>query len=254
MKRLLAVALVGLLVVAAGCGMTSPEAQQASQKQQPTTTTASAENPHAQLTAQAPSKEDYPPGFSKSGIENATEAYRGHLAALREGTFQVIYLVNESRSKGTRLAITNGSGPDREWLTSMGLQNVGPQRWIYRDGNTRYIRNSTGHGSANVSATQSPYRLTDGTFDGRSLDEILSRMEISKPQLRTTKNSTYILYWVQGYGDHNVSGGHVLVYPDGQIRFIYIRYEGGTLQYRSTVSPRVTVSEPPWVANASTAG
>ncbi|MFB6152891.1 MAG: hypothetical protein ABEJ27_01425 [Halodesulfurarchaeum sp.] len=253
MKRLLAVALVGLLVVTAGCGMTSQKAEQARQNQQPTTTTASEGNPHQQLSGKTPSSEDYPAGFSKSGVEKASRAFKGHLSVLRQNSFQIIYRLNKSGGGGTRLAITNGSGPDQQWLTVMGPL-TGPQRWIYRDGDQRFVRNKTGNATANISITESQFRLTDGTFDGRSLRDILSKIELSNPKLMTSKNSTYIFYAVEGYGEYNVSGGHALIYPNGRISFIYIRYDGGRIRYESFISPKITVSEPPWVANASTSG
>ena len=247
MKRLLVLAVVGLLVVGAGCAMTSPEADQARQTdtQTPTTTTESQSNPHGT----EPVGDKLPDGFTEDGIQDVSLAYEQHMAILESSSFHLTYLENSSNTDGTLQAITNGSGPDQRWHTMIGTRNGPVTEEIYQDGDTRYVKQTAADGLRSVENTTESYVLTDGVVGNESLEDILSRMEVSSPRAMTQDNTTFIFYKVDKFGDTEISGGHLVILPDGQIRIIYLKFDNTEIAY-TAVNKSVTVQEPSWVGSS----
>lgn len=244
MKRLLVLVVVGLLVVGAGCAMTSPEADQARQtEQQPTpTSTASQENPHGS----APVGDSLPDGYTEDGIQDVSLAYEQHMAILKTDSFHLTYLENSSETEGTLQAVTNGTGPEQRWHTTIGTRNGGITTEIYQDGDTRYVKETASDGLTSVESTSQSYTLTDGVVGNDSLESILSQMSVSSPRAMTQGNATFIFYKVDSLGDTSVTGGHLVVLPNGQIRIIYLKYGNTEIAY-TAVNGSTPVQEPSWV-------
>lgn len=248
MKRLLVLAVVGLLVVGAGCAMTSPEADQARQTdtQTPTTTSGSQSNPHGS----EPVGDKLPDGYTEDGIQDVSLAYEQHMAVLESSSFHLTYLENSSNTDGTLQAITNGSGPDQRWHATIGTRNGPITEEIYQDGDTRYVRQTAPDGLKSVENTTESYVLTDGVVGNESLENVLSKLEVSSPRAMTQGNSTFVFYKVDAYGDTSVSGGHLVILPNGQIRIIYLKFDNTEIAY-TAVNKSVTVQEPGWIDSSA---
>lgn len=244
MKRLLVLAVVGLLVVTAGCAMTSPEADQARKTSQTTTTTASGTqgNPHGT----APAGDLLPEGYAEDGIEDPALAYEQHMAILEADSFHLTYLENSSETDGTLQAITNGSGPDQTWLTTIGTRTGPVTKAVYQDGDTRYVKTVAADGLRSVESTDHPYETTDGVVGNGSLEGILAELSVSSPRAMNQGNTTFIFYKVDKLGDQSLSGGHLVILPNGQIRIIYLKYDDTEIAY-TAVNSSVAVEQPEWV-------
>lgn len=254
MKRLLAIALVGLLVVSAGCGMTSPEADQAREGQQTTTTTApTTDSGESNPSETTPIQAVLPDGYSKSGIENPSVAYEQHEAVLANNSFQLTYLHNDSSgaTPQTRMAITNGSGPAEKWHTTIGLRTGPISAEIYQAGDTRYEQRISDNGTVTATSTSEPFAIPDGALDNESVVGLLEKMTVSSPRTMTRGNTTFVFYKVDQLGSTPVEGGHLVVMPSGQIRIIYLKYHSTEIAYTSTVGGDVSIEQPAWVQNAT---
>lgn len=253
MKRLLAIALVGVLIVSAGCGMTSPEADQAREGQQttamPTTAASDGSNPSETTPIQA----ILPDGYSESGITNASLAYQQHQAVLSNNSFQLTYLRNASdgETSQTRSAVTNGSGPETRWQTTIGLQSGPVSRVVYQDGDTRYEKDILENGTTLTTSQTQSFEMPDGTLGNETVSDLLEGMEVSSPRAMNRGNTTFIFYQVDGIDSTSVEGGHLVVMPSGQIRIIYLKYHGTEIAYTTSVSEDVDVQEPSWIQNAT---
>ncbi len=249
MKRLLALLVVGLLVVGAGCAMTSPAADEARQSQSTTTaqTTTSGSNPHDT----APVGAMLPDGYAQEGITDASLAYQQHLAVLKNGSYHITYLKNASAldDPGVLQVVTNGSGPDQRWLTQVGTKQGPTTEAVYQDGNTQY--RTTFEDDSGVNQSETAYEIRDGVYGNQTLADILSKMEVSSPRSMNRGNTTFIFYSVDAYDGSPVQGGHLVIYPSGQVRIVYLKYDGQELAYTTTVNDSITVQEPDWVGSDS---
>ena len=253
MKRLLAIALVGVLIVSAGCGMTSPEADQARNGQQTTTMSTTAASDGSNPSETAPIQAILPDGYSESGITNATLAYQQHQAYLSNNSFQLTYLRNDTEdgASQTQMAVTNGSGPEDRWRTTIGLKTGPVSQDIYQDGDTRYEKAVLENGTTVTTSRTEAFEMPEGTLGNETVVDLLEGMEVSSPQAMTRGNTTFIFYQVDGFDSTNVEGGHLVVMPSGQIRIIYIKYHGTEIAYTTSVSEDIDVQEPQWIQNAT---
>lgn len=249
MKRLLALVVVGLLVVGAGCAMTSPAADEARQTQATTTaqTTTSGSNPHDTVPVGAM----LPDGYSQNGITDAALAYQQHLAVLENGSYHITYLQNASSldDPGVLQVLTNGSGPDQRWHTQIGTKQGPTTEAIYQDGATQYRKSFEDDSS--VIRSETAYQVTDGVPGNQTLSDILSKMEVSSPRSMSRDNNTFIFYSVDSYDGSPVQGGHLVIYPNGQVRIVYLKFDGQELAYTTSVDDSISVQEPDWVGSDS---
>jgi hypothetical protein len=242
MKRLLVLAVVGLLVVSAGCGMTSQAADEARENQNtPTTTTQTTSNPHDT----APIGAMLPEGYSMEGIENVSLAYQQHRESLHNGSFHITYLQNTSDADGTLSVITNGSAAEERWHMRIGTRNGPTTKAIYQTGSTQYV--NTFDGSKSVTTSETPFAVPDGTLENQTVREMLTDIEVYSPQAMSQGNETFIFYKVESYDGAAVEGGHFVIFPSGQIRIIYLKYDNSEIAYTTTMNDAVDVTQPSWV-------
>ena len=243
MKRLLAVALVGVLLVTAGCSMTSPAADQAREAQQ-TTTQSSQSAPEDT----APIQVELPAGYSPTGIDNVSAAYESHRSALQTAGYQAQYEVNQTGS--TTMTVVNGSGPDRIWNMTV-IAPDGERTVHYQDGDRRYSKAVHRNGTTETSVAEPGYTSPDELVGNESVRWLLEHMNVSSQQVMQDGNTTYIFYRVTTLGDRSVSQGHLIVLPSGQIKFLVIQLSDGNVIYSSTTGEGNPVTEPDFVANAT---
>lgn len=245
MKRLLVIAGVALLVAFAGCGMTSPAADEAREGANgtPTTTQASGSNPQDDV----PIGSMLPEGYSQQGIQNVSLAYQQHLSTLRNESFQVRYVENSPATNETIEVLTNGSVDQTRYHQWIGPENATPTREVYQNGDTRYVKEIQSNGSETVSTTTRPFTVPEGTTDDTELRQLLEDIEVHSPQAMHQGDTTYISYRVESVGNASVEGGHFMILPSGQLRIVFLQFDDTEMLYTSILNDSVTVQEPAWV-------
>ncbi|MFB6113437.1 MAG: hypothetical protein ABEJ58_04955 [Halodesulfurarchaeum sp.] len=243
MKRRFAIALVLVLVLAAGCSMTSPAADKARQSQQ-TTTAQQGSGP--QQTA--PVQVMLPDGYDTQGIVNVSTAYRGHVSTLEKQGYVVQYRMNTS--DGVVIRTLEGSGPNRTWImTTNGVGDVN-RTVVFQRENTRYTHVVYENGTNTTTSTRTPYAHPDVPVGNESLRSILAGLNINTPQ--TMPNSSYVYYQIDSFRNESISGGHFMVKPSGQIRVAYFTTGSKKVVYTSIAGAGNPVAVPDWVPTNST--
>lgn len=238
MKRQLAIAFVVLLVVFAGCSMTSPSADEARQSEQTTTQESSSGDT-------LPIQSKLPDGYDQQGIVNATEAYRQHVSALEEDGYVVEYQRNESDDQITK--VVNGSGPERTWkMTTVGEADR-ERTVVYQDGDVRATRVVYTNGTTDTTATETPYEHPDTVAGNESLRALLDEITLAPAQAMS--NSSFVFFPIESVGDSDVTEGHFMVMPSGQIRVIFFETETQRIVYSSSNTTENPVQVPSWASD-----
>lgn len=262
MKRLLVFAAVVLLVLSAGCGMTSPSAQQAQQEEKTTaTTTTQGGSPHDT----APVNAKLPEGFSSEGIDNVSLVVENHLKSLEKDGFQIRYTLKDTETNTTTTVVTNGSAPDEEWLLQV-TSEAGPSTdAIYQTGDTQYVKQITEDGSTTVETVEEPFAVPDGTVGNQTLADVLTGVEPGSPRALSPEQMPLPVNWpdslpeeeravffYQLRGDAGVPGQtvHLMVLPTGRIRLLVVAEEGSQISYGTGVSDDLNVTQPEWATQS----
>lgn len=261
MKRLLVLAVVGLLIVTAGCGMTSQSADQARDEENTvtTTTTTQESNPHDT----SPVNAKLPEGFSSEGIEDASLVVENHLESLEKDGFQITYSVKNTETNTTTAVVTNGSATAEVWHLNV-TSEAGPSTdAIYQTGDTRYVKDVSADGSVTVETAETAFAVPDGTVGEEELVEILSRVEAGSPQALSPQQMPIPVNWPEelpeeeravffyqmrpDMGETNQTV-HLMVLPTGRLRLMVVAEPGSQISYRTGVGDAINASQPQWVA------
>lgn len=262
MKRLLVIAAVALLVLGAGCGMTSPSGTQAQQEETTTaTTTTQGSNPHDT----APVNANLPEGFSGEGIDNVSLVVENHLESLEQDGFQITYTVKDTETNTTTTVVTNGSVSAEAWLLNV-TSAAGPEtQSIYQTGDTRYVKQVGEDGSETVQTESEAFAVPDGTVGEETLEDVLTGVEPGTPRALSPEQMPLPVNWpdslpeeeravffYQVRGDTGETGQtvHLMVLPTGRIRLMVVAEEGSQISYGTGLSDNMTVTQPDWIDQA----
>lgn len=245
MKRLVVLAFVALLVVTAGCGMTSQAARDA---QASATTT---ESSNAADTA--PVGAMLPDGYTQNSLEDPELAYQQHMDALQNDSYQVRYSVRGAQDDSLHFyALTNVSVSEkrlRAWTFKTGATgNVTEQ--VYQDETTRYRQIQPEDGPTTVESENRTFEPVEGTYDERSLRTLLQNIEISGAQ-PSQSDASYIVFSVDSYNGKSVERAHLFVYPSGRIWGLMLTLEDEQILYITRQHDSITVAEPTWIGNGT---
>lgn len=251
MKRLVVLSVVALLVMTAGCGMTSPAADEARDGgDMATVTTTESGSDHSETV---PVGAMLPDGYSQDGITDAETAIAEHQAALSNGSYQIIYeettFGNESET--VESSTTNVSIADSEWLQTQKVTEQGVVKQVYQASDARTVRTVGADGSAAVSVEEAEFQVTTGTPENVSLAEMLQKIEISSAEASSMGSVDFIEFHVTAYDGHPVQASHFYVYPSGQIRVLMVKYDDKQVSYISVMNEDVDVEQPEWAGNSS---
>lgn len=252
MKRLVVLSVVALLVVTAGCGMTSPAADEAREGgDMNTTTTTESGSDHSETV---PVGAMLPDGYSQSGIDDTETAIAEHKAALSNGSYQIIYeeASFENDSETVESTTTNVSVADSEWLQTQTVTERGIKKQVYQAPDTRTIRTIGADGAAETTVEATEFQVSTGTPENVSLGEILEKIEVSGAEASSMGSVDFIEFHVTEYDGHPVQASHFYVYPSGQIRVLMVKYDDKQISYISVMNDDVSVEQPEWAGNSST--
>jgi hypothetical protein len=252
MKRLVVLSVVALLVVSAGCGMTSQAANDARNEETTTltTTTGSGSNP----SDTAPVGAMLPEGYSQQGIDDPATAVEQHKAALNNASYRTQYQAKEQEgnaSKLVRAVLTNVSVESDQYYQTVYGPGGEVTREVFQASNSRTTRTVGADGDAEISTEESPFAVTTGMPENRSLEDVLSKLEISGVEPRTMGGVTFIEFTVSGYEGKTVETSHFFIYPSGRIRVLMVQFEDGQFTYMSLQQGQVTVQQPEWAGSGS---
>ena len=251
MKRLVVLSVVALLVVTAGCGMTSPAADEAREGSGMTTaTTTESGSDHSETV---PVGAMLPDGYSQTGISDTDAAVAAHRAALSNGSYQIIYEETTfgNDSETVESSTTNVSVADSEWLQTQRVTEQGVIKQVYQAPDARMIRTVGADGSDVTSVEGTEFQVTTGTPENVSLAEILEKIEVSGAEASSMGSVDFIEFRVTEYDGHPVQASHFYVYPSGQIRVLMVKYDDKQVSYISVMNDDVSVEQPDWADNSS---
>lgn len=241
MKRPLAIAIVALLVIFAGCSMTSPAADEARNPQQ-TTTQESSPNDTVPIQSMLPN------GYDQQGDVNATVAYEAHVSAMEEDGYVSKYQLN--RSDGDLTRVVNGSGPERTWeMTTVGEADR-ERTVVYQDGDTRLTHVVYENGTAETTRTETPYAAPEAVIGDDSLRTLLDDLTLAPA--RSMPNSSFVFFPIESFDNSSVSQGHFMVMPSGQIRVVFLETETQKIVYTSATTTENPVQVPAWASDVPT--
>lgn len=245
MKRLVVLAVVALLVVTAGCGMTSQAARDA----QASATTTTSNNP----ADTAPVGAMLPDGYTQNSLEDPELAYQQHMDALENDSYQVRYSVRGAQDDSLHFyALTNVSVSEerfRAWTFKTGAEgNVTEQ--IYQDETTRYRQIQPENGPTTIESANRTFEPVEGTYEDRSLRTLLENIEISGAQ-PSQSGESYIVFSVDSYNGESVERAHLFVYPSGRIWGLMLTLEDEQILYITRQHESITVAEPTWIGNGT---
>jgi hypothetical protein len=244
-RRPLTIAVVAVLVLVAGCGGAAPDGDDGGAPTATTTPTATATSTTTSGTAEAPR---YPPGWSPTGVTNASTALDAHYRAVLGGppvavTYRSAVIESTADRPNTTLDLRIDTADRRVFAAING--SSARREVFFADGTfTQWsVRNETV-----VARSEAQFGRVAQSVDRRVLTSQLLLYRLEPTGTVERYGTTAIVYTVAGvhedalsptYGAAESGSGRIVVTVDGRLIDLETRvtYESGTVAYRYTQAP-----------------